>query len=168
MSSFSWNDPNRLLDEVTKLLAEKGKRISEIPGRAVRRAAPELTAMVKDKTPKVTSTLVRTINFVIQEPGGGVVIARIGTHMKYAQYVEFGTGVHGPLKRPIVIEARNKKALFWNFYLPNEKSGKDEPVFRKRVTIQGMKPRKMFAESSQDFMPRYLEIIRQEQARAAQ
>lgn len=167
MSSFSWNDPNRLLDAVTKMLAERGTAIRQIPGGAVRRAAPELTALVKENTPKVTSTLVRTINFVIQDEGGGLVIARIGTHMRYARFVEEGTGIYGPKKVPIVIEARNKKALFWGLYLPNEKTGKDEPVFRRRVTIKGMKPRRMFATSAREFLPRYLQIIEQELAREA-
>lgn len=167
MSSFAWQDPNRLLDEVTRLLAERGAAIRSIPGRAVRRGAPELTALIKEETPKVTSTLVRTINFTIEEPGGGVVIARVGTHMRYARFVEEGTGIYGPKKQPIVIEARNKKALFWGLYEPNPKTGKDEPVFRRRVVVKGMKPRRMFGKGVERFLPRYVAIVNEEIAREA-
>ena len=42
---------------------------------------------------------------------GKRIFARIGTNVHYAPYVEFGTGLYGPMKRKYIIRPRFKKAL---------------------------------------------------------
>ena len=59
---------------------------------------------------------------------------------EYGWYFEFGTGIYGPHKRPIVIRAKNKKALhfFWG----------DDEYFMKSVTIKGVRPRRFVEETT--------------------
>jgi hypothetical protein len=63
------------------------------------------------------------------DAGANKFILYLAHGMRYGQYLEKGTGVHGPHKKPFVIRPKNKKALFWK--------GLPHPV--KKVTIQGMK-----------------------------
>ena len=158
---FAWQDPNRLLSQVRKLLEAQNTRIKRVPEMAIRSAAFELQARVMERLPKKTSTLVRSVSVRFERPATEVFVARIGTHMAYARYIEEGTGVHGPKARPIVIVAKNKKALFWGA----KRKGKF--VFRRRVTVQGMKPRPVWAQQTKAFLPRYSEIIRRELAKEA-
>jgi hypothetical protein len=159
---LKWDNPNDLLRKVREMLDAQARKIGAIPANAVRRATFELQAKVQGLVPKVTSTLVRSITAKIDKGADGTVTGRIGTHLKYGPYVEFGTGVFGPNKQAIVITAKNKRGLFWGAY---DKDGK--PIIRRSVTIQGMKPRAPFGKATTQFLPRYLEIINQELAKAA-
>lgn len=160
--TFQWDNSAQLLDQLTKLLEERAEKFARIPERAVRRAAPELQARVMALTPKKTSTLVRSIGFRVDRNSDGTVTAVVGTHMAYAPFVEFGTGIYGPERRPILITAKQKRGLFWGAY-----DATGNPIIRRSVKIQGMKPRAMFGQAVRDFLPRYEEIIRQELAREA-
>ena len=162
MMSLEWQNPNRVLAELRRLLAEGGQRISRIPESAIRRATFELQARVKDLVPKKTATLARSISAVVERQSGGILVGRVGTHLKYAQFLEYGTGLYGPEQREIVITARNRKGLFWGAF------GQDgRPIIRRQVRIKGMKPRASFGTAVTAFLPRYLEIVQQELAKAA-
>lgn len=56
--------------------------------------------------------------------------AQVGTNVFYGPYVEFGTGIYGPKKRPI--RPTTKKALAW-------KSKSGETIIRS--SVKGMRPR---------------------------
>ncbi|MGE5487567.1 MAG: HK97 gp10 family phage protein [bacterium] len=159
---FEWDNPNRVVAEVTRMLNDRGRAIRAIPDRAVRRGTFELLKLVQTKVPKVTSTLVRSITAVVKRISADVVEGKVGTWLEYARYVEYGTGIYGPLKRPITIAAKNKRGLFWGAY---DEDGK--PIVRRRVQIKGMKPRSPFGQAVAEFLPRYIEIIQQELAREA-
>ena len=58
----------------------------------------------------------------------------VGTNLEYAIYLEIGTGIHGPKKRPI----RPKKAQALHWY--DRVLGKE--MFAK--SVKGIKPRWMF------------------------
>lgn len=150
--TFQWDNSAQLLDQLTKLLEERAEKFARIPARAVERAAPELQARVMALTPKKTSTLVRSIGFRVDRNSDGTVTAVVGTNMAYAPFVEFGTGIYGPKRRPILVLTQKK----------------GNPIIRRTIKIQGMKPRAMFGQAVRDFLPRYEEIIRQELAREAQ
>jgi len=160
---FHWQDPDSLLKEVTRALRAQGVKLQRIPEMAVRRGAFELQARIQANVPKKTGTLVRNIGVRIERAAGGVVIASVGTHMQYAPFIEYGTGLFGPMKREILITAKSKKGLFWGAY---DRDGR--PIVRRSVRIRGMKPRAPFGQAVRDFLPRYQEIIRQELEREAQ
>jgi hypothetical protein len=159
---FQWDNPNKVVSEVTRMLNERSQAIRAIPERAVRRGTFELLKLVQAKVPKVTSTLVRSITAVVKKISDDVVEGKVGTWLEYARYVEYGTGIYGPLKRPILITAKAKKGLFWGAY-----DAEGDPVIRRRVQVKGMKPRSPFAQAVAEFLPRYVEVIRQELARVA-
>jgi len=157
---FAWDNPNKLVGQVTEMLREKGRAIARVPELAVRRGTFELLAIVQALTPTKTSTLVRSLTAKIERLDAKTVQGRVGTWLQYAPYVEEGTGIYGPQKQPIVIMARAKRGLFWGAYDANGK-----PIIRRSVKVLGMKPRAMFAQGVAQFMPRYVEIIEQELAK---
>jgi hypothetical protein len=61
---------------------------------------------------------------------GTVYSVTVGTNLVYAKYVHDGTGIYGPLKRPIIILPTNKKALYWK--------GAKHPV--RKVIQKGIRP----------------------------
>lgn len=65
------------------------------------------------------------------EPYNNGLTMDVGTKVKYAAAVEYGTGLFGPEKRAIEIRPKKKKALFW--------PGAKHPV--KKVVIKGMRAR---------------------------
>ncbi len=160
---FRWDNPNQVVAQVRQMLEERGQAIRRVPEMAVRRGTFELLKLVQEETPKVTSTLVRSLTAVVNKIAADVIEGKVGTWLEYARYVEEGTGIHGPKKQPILVTAKQAKALFWGGY---DKDG--EPVFRRRVTIKGMKPRAPFGKAMARFLPRYIEIIEQELARQAE
>lgn len=160
--SFEWNNPNQVIAEVRRLLDARGQAIRRVPERAVRRGTFELLKLVQQEVPKATTTLVKSITAVVTRISADLVEGKVGTWIEYARYLEEGTGVYGPRKRPITIVARRRRGLFWGAYDEH-----DDPIVRKRVTIQGMKPRAPFAKAMALFLPRYIEIIEQELAREA-
>lgn len=160
--AIEWDNPNKIISEVTRMLSDRGQAIRAIPELAVRRGTFELLKLVQSKVPKVTSTLVRSITAVVKRISADVVEGKVGTWLEYARYVEYGTGIYGPLKRPITIVAKAKRGLFWGAY---DEDGK--AIVRRRVQIKGMKPRSPFGQAVAEFLPRYIEIIQQELAREA-
>lgn len=58
----------------------------------------------------------------------------------YAIYVHEGTGIYGPKQKPFVVEAKNKKALFW--------PGAPHPF--KKVTIRGMRARPFLKQAFEE------------------
>ncbi len=157
---FEWDNPNKLVEQVIEMLRAKGRAIARVPEAAVRRGTFELLAMVQKLTPKKTSTLVRSLTATVERLDGTTVEGRVGTWLKYAPFVEYGTGIHGPEKRPILIMARAKRGLFWGAY---DADGK--PIIRRSVKVLGMKPRAMFGQGVASFVPRYIQIIEQELAK---
>lgn len=58
----------------------------------------------------------------------------------YAKWLNDGTGIHGPTKRPIIIKAIRAKALKFSY--------QGKIMFRKSVRVLGIKPRR-FIEDAQ-------------------
>lgn len=170
MLAFEWRNPDKLFSQVRAMLAEREKAIARIPEMAVRSGAFELLATIQAKLPKKTSTLVRNTRVQFERPAPEVFQARIGSHMAYAPYVEYGTGIYGPKGKPIV--PVRAKALAWP--APGFVTGrwaKRKTVFSDpwivRRSVKGMKPRPVYAESIARFLPRYIEIIQRELAKEA-
>jgi hypothetical protein len=161
-TNFSWDDPNALFLEVDKMLKTQGTKIRAVPERAVRRGTIELMRLIQAKMPKKTSTLVRSVNFVVRRISADLVEGVVGTPLAYAQFVEEGTGIYGPKRTPIIIMAKNRQALWWGAF--NEKGKK---LMVTRVTNPGMKAQHPFALAVAEFLPRYTEIINEELAKAA-
>lgn len=158
--TFEWKDPDQLLARVRRMLEDRAGAMRAIPARAVRRGTFELLRMVQAQAPKKTGTLARSLHAQVQEFSLDFVEGRVGTWLEYARYLEEGTGVFGPLRRPIVIVPKAKQALFWGAF-----DGDGKPIVAKRVTIQGIKPRAYFAQAIIEFLPRYVRIIEEEIAR---
>jgi len=59
----------------------------------------------------------------------GVPVVRIGTNVKYATYVRYGTGIYGPYRRPIV----PKRAKVMVFKAKGGAGRKSGTVFTRRV-----------------------------------
>lgn len=62
------------------------------------------------KAPVATGALQSSITYEIGVEGGKIV-GVVGSNLKYAPYVELGTGVYGPKHAPI--RPKNKKILAW-------------------------------------------------------
>ncbi len=155
---FEWDNPNKLVEQVTEMLRAKGRAIARVPEAAVRNAAFELLAILKHKLPKgKTSKLTQTTGVQIDRLSDGTIQARIGTHLQYAPWVEYGTGIYGPLKRRIV--ARGP----WPLQQPQLPLVKGKVQYR--WSIAGMRPRPVFGQSTIAFLPRYVEIIERELAK---
>lgn len=95
-------------------------------GDAPLRAAVEAAALLvqnaaKQKAPRRTSTLRRSITFEVAREGGQMV-ARIGPTVTYGRYVEFGTGIYA--------EGGNGRQTHWVVKGPGGKF----------FTTRGMKP----------------------------
>jgi Bacteriophage HK97-gp10, putative tail-component len=160
--SFEWDNPNALLAQVRSMLESRGGQIRAIPDRAIRRGAFELLRLIQQKAPKKTGTLVRSLHADIRQLTADLLEARVGTWLEYARWLEEGTGIYGPAKRPIVIVPKSKKALFWGGY--DENGG---PLIRRRAVVKGIKPKGYFAEAIAEFLPRYVQIIEEELAKEA-
>jgi len=66
-----------------------------------------------------------------------------------AIYVHEGTGIYGPKQKPFVVEAKNKKALFW--------PGAPHPF--KKVTIRGMRARPFLKQAFEEEAPKLGQLI---------
>jgi hypothetical protein len=155
-----WNNPNAIVSDVMRMLRARDQAIRRVPDRAIRRGVFELLKLVQGTVPKVTSTLVRSITAVVERVSADIIEGKVGTWLEYARYLEEGTGVYGPKRRPIRITARNKRGLFWGAF-----DGDGNAVVRRRVTVKGIKPQANFGRAVAKFLPRYVEIIEQELAR---
>lgn len=154
---FEFDNPNRLYSQVERMLRDRGQAIQQIPDRAIRRGIFELLALIQADLPKRTSTLVRSVTAVVVQVSKDVLEGKVGSPMKYARYLEEGTGVFGPKGTPITILPRSRKGLYWGAF-----DSKGKALVRTRAVVQGIKPRGYFANATSKFIPRYLEIIQDE------
>ena len=186
---LTWEDPNLLLQQVQQMLIARGSEIRAVPNTAIRKGVIILTGMVKDLAPKKTSTFVRSINGVVRKITEDLIEGMVGSPMSYARYLEEGTGIYGPKGKPFTVEAKPGKSLFWGqrsafatrvsdrkalFRTSSTKSGVttvagkgEDLVFRKRVTIQGMRARAPFARAIAAFLPRYVELLEADLAKVS-
>ncbi len=182
---FAWKDPNRLLRQVHEELRRRGEGIRAVPESAVRAGAFELLAQIKQALPKKTSTLARSATVRFERPEAGAFLARIGTHLPYGAYIEYGTGIFGPRQRPIV--PVRAKALRWFAPVQIGVTGDGRAVYRSaktrsgqttaarkadvaavfRKSVKGMKPRPVWREQTAKFLPRYVYLIQRELRREA-
>jgi hypothetical protein len=99
-------------------------------------------ALIAESCPVITARLKNSISADTAMPGPEC-SGQIYTTVEYASAVEYGTGIYSENpqsnKQPIVIKAKNGKALAFK--------GGNGMIFRKSVTIQGMKPRAMFRKN---------------------
>lgn len=157
--TFDWENPNGIFTQVQSILRLQGEHIARIPERAIRRGIFELLKLVQDAVPKKTSTLVRSIRAVVERISDDLIEGKVGSHLEYARYLEEGTGIYGPAKRPIVIVPTTKRALFWGAFGAGGK-----PIMARRVVIKGIRPIAPFATSLATFLPRYAQIVQEELA----
>lgn len=181
--TFNWQNPNDVLLRVQQIIEAQHGKIRRVPEMAVRAGAFELQSRIQSKLPKKTVTLARSVA-VKFERGQGNFLARIGSPLAYAAYVEYGTGIYGPKGQPIV--PKTAKALRWSgtrqiasdlktrravFASSGTKSGRTmQPrladqfaIFRK--SVRGMRPRPVFREETTAFVSRFTQIIERELAR---
>ena len=151
---FQFEDADTLSAQLNDILAERGAAIKGVPASALRQGVFELLALCQDLAPKKTSTFVRSITAVVLQISEDVSEGHVGSPLEYARYLEEGTGVFGPKGQPITIVAKNAKGLFWGAY-----DGNGKALIRKKVIVQGMKPRPTFATAIAQFLPRYQQII---------
>ncbi len=154
--NIGWEDPRKVVVDFTRLLEAHGKRFPEAAKRSVRKGTFVLLADVQRNMPRVTSTAVRSLTARVLE-SGDVIEGTVGTHIKYVIYLELGTGLFGPKKKVIVVNAKKGKALFWGAF---DKDGK--PVFRRTVRIRGMKAKRPFGRAVESFAPRFARLIEKE------
>ena len=156
MIEFKWDNPNAIVSRLTDELGKSGIALTRVPRQAIRRGAFELLAIAQRLAHKKTSTYVRSMTAVVNDSNPSAVEARIGSGMKYARYIEQGTGLFGPKKQVITIEAQHAGALFWGAF------DKGKPVLRRTVNVKGMRPQAVFGRAVEVFMPRYRQIVLQE------
>ena len=93
---------------------------------------------VVGKTPRRTGALQRSIYGKVRVPGGRI-IGIVGSDLKHAVWMEYGT-------KPHIILPRRAKALRF--------IGRDgQVVFARRVNHPGTKPRRMFERGGQEARP---------------
>ena len=139
-TTFEWQNQDALLAQVRAMLEARGGAIRRVPASAIRRGVFELLKLIQERAPKKTSTLVRSLHAEVKKLSEELVEGRVGTWLAYGRYLEEGTGVFGPKKRPIEIVAKTKRGLFWGAFDQNGKA-----LIRRRVIVQGIKPRGYFA-----------------------
>jgi len=96
------------------------------------------------KVPVKNGTLQASVTYEIEQKPGKL-IGVVGSNVEYAPYVELGTGIYGPRKRPI--RPKHSKILAWVSRGPRPTSAigwkravdEGRAVFAKE--IKGMKPR---------------------------
>ncbi len=160
------DDPNRLIAEVQRLFAERGGRLQEIPEIAIRKGVFMLQALVQKHVPKATSTYARNVVGTVRRIANDLVEGKVGTFVLYAEFLERGTGRFGPFGRPFEIRAKRAKALFWGQRVGGSvRDPKAQLLFRRKVTIQGMKPRAPFQKAIKEFLPRFVALIEAELAK---
>lgn len=92
-----------------KVLAEMGKippRLNSDLDRIVAQAAAIIQAEARARAPRRTGKLRESIRVETRRVGAMSVAGEVYSKLPYAIYMEMGTSAH-------VIEARNKKALYW-------------------------------------------------------
>jgi len=77
--------------------------------RYIRAKAAKYPPKASSWSYKRTGTLGRSITYTKPEKRGRAWVIEVGTNLHYARYVEWGTGIYGPRRQPIV--PVNAKAL---------------------------------------------------------
>lgn len=135
MSDYSLTLDTKDLEKFQEVVAKAPAKTIELVKNAVYASANSIRTDAKSFAPHKTGALQDSIHVEGPTATPGNISASVGTDLKYAPYQEYGTGVYseypGASHEPIVITAKNKKALFW--------PGASHPV--KSVTIQGIKPK---------------------------
>lgn len=182
--AIDWENPEAVIREVMRRLGERRDRLSHVPVAAVRRGVFELQAIVQRniaqlrRTPGAgssTPTMVRSVTVRIDEeadPNQGSVsrfinrvrgrervrvVGTVGTFLLLLLWLERGTGIHGPLKRPYEIRPKKKAGLFWGAYTPDGR-----PIIRKKVIHPGIKPRRPFARAAAEYLPQFVDLVERE------
>jgi len=91
--------------EVTRLLTSPGGGVS----RDIHRRGRNVERMAQRVVRKDTGTLAASIHTERMIPVG----VKVGTNLRYARYVHYGTGIYGPYHRPITSK-RGKYLVFWS------------------------------------------------------
>lgn len=89
------------LDELKAKLANSPTQLDNIEQQMLKMAAMITQAAAKEKAPVDTSFLRKSIQYELKGTKGNR-YATVGTNVKYAIYQEFGTGIYGPKRTPIV------------------------------------------------------------------
>lgn len=139
---------------IDRLVSGFGQLDSDIKRGLLKQAgtagALEIRNEARTRVVRRTSNLMRNINAVVTKSNATEVEVEIGPSVKYGEYVEKGTGVYGPNRKPFVVKVKTAKALRWITAqgIAISKAGKvskrsagNKYAFAKEVTIQGMKPR---------------------------
>ena len=119
--------PKFMYDEVGRALLESGLEVQRKAQKAVPRRTSRLRLSI---VPELSSERPMPLS------------VRVGTNVKYAPYVEFGTGIYGPEKRPI--RPKSRKALAWASKGGDVVLAKGANAGKRgfiRRSIKGMKPR---------------------------
>ncbi len=125
-------------DELVSALKKSEETVRDKIGKAVVKAARRVEEAVGTKAPHITGALKGSINVRGPIHSNNNIGAVVGTNLKYARAVEFGTGIYaegeGATRQPI--RPRRAKVLAW------KKGG--EWIFARQVA--GMKPRRFFKQ----------------------
>ena len=148
--SIDWQDPNRFLSGLLRQLSEEAGSVARVPGRAVRKGVFMLLRLWQRETPKVTGTLTRSETAAVAELGPDLVEGRVGSPMKYARFVEEGTGLYGP--RRALIVPKGGKALKFVFG--------GEVLYRRNV--KGMKAQRPLGKAVESFAPQFAALVEEE------
>lgn len=103
-------------------------------GRAAQAGAMVIETEAKQRAPRKTGTLIRSIHSEITKQDASQAAAAVGTNVEYGSHVEYGTGIHGPTGQPILIRPRRPGGAL-RFQIG------DRVVFARQVRNPGMRPR---------------------------
>jgi hypothetical protein len=121
---------------------------------AMRQATAALQREWVSVVPKRTSHLARSITTNVTRIGDRI-IGEVGTTVKYAAYLEFGTGLYGP-KRQVI---RPKRARALRFPDPSQGFGRPDTPFtaagRRRSGQAGADARYVYARYVRGIQPRH-------------
>ncbi len=117
------------------------------------------------KCPVKTGQLQSSITHQITREDDKVVEGRVGSNVKYAPYVEFGTGIYGPNKQ--VITPKNKKVLAWVAYGPRPTTAEGwkraqregRAIFARR--IRGMRPRPYLQPAMEENINKLVDCLKE-------
>ena len=127
---------------IDKLVSGFGRMANDIRAGLLRKAGIaaglEIRNEARQRAPRKTSTLVRSIDQDVKKATATEVEIEIGPQVNYGKWIEQGTGLYGPEKKKIVIVPRRARALRWL-------NAQGVPVFARRVESPGMKPRPYLA-----------------------
>lgn len=119
--------------------AEMAKLLEEATKKQLTIQATRVQAAARQNCPVDNGTLRRSISFVITGTSPANMVARVGSNVEYAHYVEEGTGIYGPKRKRIV--PRTKEFLR---FMPK---GASSFVFAR--SVKGMRGRHYLARALQ-------------------